>query len=97
MKIGDFIGKTVISAETKRRYTICSITSPYIAVKSEKPDGNGLYSHYRFDCISGDPISNGSLIFEDKALTEPFKKAYGEYCRTRDAYYEDIGFWMKKD
>jgi hypothetical protein len=97
MTIKDFIGKIVISAKTKRRYTIYEITSPYIIVKSEKPDSSGYHSHYRFDCINGDPITNGDLIFEDEALVESFKRTYNDYCHSKDAYYEEIGFWMRKD
>ena len=97
MKLNSFIGKTVISTSTHNRYVIEKITSPYIGVRSEKPNSSGYHSHYRFDCINGDPITNGDLIFEDKTLTESFKKTYNDYCHSKDAYYEEIGFWMRKD
>jgi hypothetical protein len=97
MKLNSFIGKTVISTSTHNRYVIEKITSPYIGVRSEKPNSSGYHSHYRFDCINGDPITNGDLIFEDKTLTESFKMTYNDYCHSKDAYYEDVGFWMRKD
>lgn len=97
MELKQFIGKIVISTETKNRYRLHRITSSYIDMESEKPNGSGYYSHYRFDCINGDPISNGDLIFEDQSLTEPFKKAYSAYCRSMDGYFEDYGYWMRRD
>ena len=97
MELNFFIGKTVISTSTHNRYVIERITSPYIGVRSEKPDSSGYHSHYRFDCINGDPITNGDLVFEDEALVESFKMTYNDYCHSKDAYYEEIGFWMRKD
>jgi hypothetical protein len=97
MELNSFIGKTVISTSTHNRYVIEKITSPYIGVRSEKPNSSGCHSHYRFECINGDPITNGHLVFEDQSLTEPFKEAYNAYCHSKDAYCEEIGYWMKKD
>ena len=65
----------------------------YIDVESELPNSSGYLSHYRFDCINGDPISNGDLIFADQSLLEPFKKAYEAYYHST----EDYGYWMRKD
>ncbi len=97
MKINDFIGKVVIDAKTGSRYILHEITSPSIGVVSVAPDENGHLKRYIYNTINGDPISNGSLVFEDEGLTESFLKIYGEYCRTKDAYYEDYGYWMRKD
>ena len=97
MELKQFIGKIVISTVTKNRYRLHRITSPYIEVESEQPNSSRYPSHYRFDCINGDPFSNGSLIFEDQSLTEFFKKAYSDYCRSMDGYWEDYGYWMRKD
>ena len=97
MELGQFIGKIVISTSTNKRYRLHRITSPYIDVESEQPNSSGYPSHYRFDCINGDPITNGNLVFEDQNLTEPFKKAYSDYCRSMDGYWEDYGYWMRKD
>ena len=97
MDIKDFIGKVVISPETGARYVLREITSPYIGVESVSPDKNGHLRRYVYNTINGDPISNGSLDFEDKSLKEAFLKTYGEYCHSRDAYYEEYGYWMRKD
>ena len=97
MELKQFIGKIVISTSTNKRYRLHRITSPYIDVESEQPNSSGYPSHYRLDCINGDPITNGNLVFEDQNLTEPFIKAYSAYCRSMDGYWEDYGYWMRKD
>jgi hypothetical protein len=97
MDLKQFIGKIVISTSTKNRYRLHDITSPYIEVVSEKMNSNGYPSYYRFDCINGDPISNGTLSFENQSLTELFKKAYTAHCRSMDGYWEDYGYWMRRD
>ena len=97
MEIKEFIGKVVINPDTKSRYLIRKITSPYIAVETEKPQGNGHRQRYIYNTINGDPISNGTLMFEDKTLTEPFKAAYTSYCQSKAAYWEEYGYWMRMD
>lgn len=87
----------MIEAQTKKRYIISEITSPSIAAKEEQRNSAGYHSRYIWKTINGDPISTGLLVFEDVALTEPFKAAYKAYCRTKDAYYEEIGYWMHRD
>lgn len=96
MDFKDFIGKVVVSAQTKRRYTLYQITSSYIDVESVEPNESGLHPHYRFETINKDPITNGHLIFEDGSLKEPFIKAFNEYSHSKDAYWEDYGYWMHK-
>ena len=97
MNINDFIGVAVIDASTQRRCVIKRITSPYIQVQTKAPDSSGYPSTYRFETVNGDPFTNNLLIFEDSSLLEPFMKAYKAYCHTKDAYYEEIGYWMRKD
>ena len=97
MELRCFIGKIVTRKETNQRYTISKITSPYIEVKTEKTNSSGYPSTYRFETINGDPFTNNLLIFDDSALLEPFMKAYKAYCHTKDAYYEEIGYWMRRD
>ena len=97
MELKDFIGKVVISTESKERYVLKEITAPEIAVRTEKPNERGYYSHYCWETINGDPISNGYLVFEDQSLTEPFKAAYNAYCRTEDAHWENYGYYMRRD
>ncbi len=97
MKINDFIGKVVIDAKTGARYILHEITSPSIGIISEHPDKNGHSKWYTYNTINGDPISKGTLVFEDTTLTEAFRTAYNSYCRSRDAYFENYGYWMRKD
>ena len=95
MQIIDFIGKVVIAPKTKKRYVLKEITSPYIAVKEDDNVNSGISIIY--DTINGNPFEKGILVFEDTTLTEPFKVAYSAYCCTKDAYYEEIGYWMRRD
>ena len=97
MELKDFIGVAVIDVSTKRRCVIEEITSPYIQVASAKSLENGYTVHYSYSTINGDPFTNNLLIFEDSTLLASFLKAYKAYCNTRDAYYEEIGYWMRKD
>ena len=96
MEVRDFVGKTVICSSTKERCRLERITSAYIDVATERPNTSGYLSHYRFECTSVDPISSGTLVFEDTSLTELFKKAYEEYCYTGNAYYENYGYWLRR-
>ncbi len=97
MELKDFIGKTVIRTSDKKRFFITSITSPEIKAQTVKPEANGHHYCYCWKTINGDPFTNGKLVFEDTGLLEPFKKAYSAYCRTKDAYWEEYGYWMRKD
>lgn len=97
MELKNFIGKVVICPSTKRRYVLSEITAPTIRVLTEKPNANGIRRQYYWTTINGDPITNGTLFFEDSSLTEPFKKAYETYSRSKNAYWEEYGYWMRKD
>ena len=97
MEIKDFIGKVVVSSATKRRFFIREITSPEIIVQTAEPDVSGHFTRHRFRTINGDPITTGDLLFEDSSLNELFKTAYDEYSRTEDAYWEEYGYWMRRD
>jgi hypothetical protein len=93
----DYIGKVVISTKTKTRYILTEITSPEIRAKTIELNSSGYPSHYVWKTINGDPFSNGYLIFEDETLNEKFKKTYDEYCHSEDAYWEEYGYWMRRD
>ena len=97
MKLTDFIGQIVIEPTTKKRYMLYEITAPCIVVVTEKPDARGYHTRYSWKTINGDPISNGILLFENATLTEPFKVAYNEDCHGNDAYWEEYGYWMRRD
>ncbi len=96
MELKDFIGKIVISSHNHRRFAIREITSPEIGVVAVEPNERGYHPHYVYRTINGDPISTGSLVFEDPSLTEPFIAAYKAYCRTEDAYWESYEYWMMR-
>ena len=97
MELKDFIGKVVIGAESKKRYVLRRITAPCIEVTTVEKDARGKCASYCWPTINGDPISTGVLLFEDASLTEPFKEAYEAYSRTKDAYWENYGYWMRRD
>lgn len=97
MELRSFIGKVVVSTERKERYVLKEITAPKIVVRTEKPNKLGYYSFYGWETINGDPISRGYLKFEDESLTELFRLAYNAYCKTKDAYWESYGYYMRKD
>ena len=94
MELKSFIGKIVISTNTKTRYVLTKITAPEIAARTEKPNEHGYYPCCCWETINGDPISNGYLKFEDESLTELFKAAYNAHCCTKDAYWENYGYYM---
>ena len=96
MELKDFIGKVVIRASDKKRLFITALTAPKIETQTIEPGAYGYHTCYSWETINGDPITNGYLIFEDKSLTEPFKKVYDAYCRTEDAYWEEYDYWMRK-
>jgi len=96
-ELNKFIGKVVFSPVTKKRFVLSEITSPEIRGWTEKADSQGHHTCYCWKTINGDPVTNGVLCFEDASLKEPFIKAYNAYCKTKDAYWEEYGFWMRRD
>ncbi len=97
MELKDFIGKVVISTDTKKRFILSEITAPKISARAEQLNSLGYPSYYCWETTGGDPISRGALAFEDTALTEPFKAAFAAYSRTEDARWECYDYWMRKD
>ena len=97
MVIKDFIGKVVYCVANGKEYELYEITSPCIAVRATKPDSLGCRECLSYMTINGDPISNGTLVFKDPTLKAPFLAAYKSYCHSRSAYWEEYGYWMRKD
>lgn len=97
MKINDFIGKIVINSKNGTRYRLCEIASSYISIVQDCVSEAKYPKRYVFETINGDPVSDGRLVFEDESLKEPFKIAFDNYCRSKDAYWEDYGYWFRKD
>lgn len=96
MELNEFIGKAVIDVRSNTRYRLHTITSPKLVVIAERVNENGYRETYSFPTINGDPVSSGTLVFEDPALTSPFLKAYAAYCATEDAYWEEYDYWMRR-
>ena len=65
MDFKEFIGKVVVSTQTKTRYILTEITSPEIRARTIEPNTSGYPSHYAWESINGDPFRNGYLTFED--------------------------------
>ena len=96
MQLKDFVGQVVISTVTKERYKLKEITAPEICVITEKTDSSGYPECYVYRTINGDPISAGTLVFENLALTAPFKVAFEAYCHTEEARWENYSYWMRR-
>ena len=97
MKLKDFIGKVVIGTETKRKYVLTEITSPEIGARETVPTANGYYRTICWKTINGDPFERGILRFEDASLEAPFRQTYDAHCRSKDGYFEEYGYWMRRD
>ena len=97
MELKDFIRKVVISTKTNTRYILTKIHAAYITVGTVKLNVYGTRDSYLFKTENGDPFSNGTLRFEDESLTEPFKQAYNEYCRSEDGRAEAYLYWVRMD
>ena len=97
MELSNFIGKTVVSTKTNKKFTLHEINASFISVEQLVPNELGCHPHYRYETINGDPISNGYLMFEDASLTEPFISAYKKHCNCEAGRWEDYGYWMRKD
>ena len=97
MELKEFVGKVVIGTKTNTRYILTKIHAAYITVGSEKLNKYGTRDSYLFKTENGDPFSSGVLRFEDESLTELFKQAYQEYCRSEDARAEAYWHWLMVD
>jgi hypothetical protein len=97
MELKDFLNKVVVSVKTKKRYYLSDATAAFFRTVSVEPDENGHNPQYVWSTINGDPITNGDLVFEDPSLTVPFMEAYKAHCNSRAGYWEDYGYWMRKD
>ncbi len=81
MTVKDFIGKTVLNAKTGKRYILTHIDGAFISAR-ELSQGEAALGTFRWltgTTPESNAISNGTLVFEDKALGEAFDKTYKEY------------------
>lgn len=97
MELRDFIGKIVICSHTGTRLVLREITAPYILAQREQPDEQGRRPCFSWNTVNGDPISTGALVFEDPSLKVPFLQAYEAHCHSSNSYWEQVGYWMRRD
>ncbi len=97
MELKDFINKVVISTYSKKRMYLYDITSPYFRTVTVDPDECGHHTYYIWPTINGDAFETGDLVFEEEGLNEKFKAVYDAYCHTKDAHWEEYGYWLRKD
>lgn len=97
MELKDFKNKVVISNTTGERMYLIEITSPKLKTVTANKDSGGHHTFYSWPTINGTPFENGYLRFEEEGLEEAFKEAFDAYSRTKDAFYEEYGYWMRKD
>ncbi len=96
MQLKDFLNKVVISTKTKKRMYLVEITAPYFKTVTAEEE-NGHYTYYSWPTINGNAFEEGYLEFEDKKLQKPFLEVYKAYTRTKEAYWEEYGYWMRRD
>ena len=97
MELKEFVGKVVIGTKTNTRYILTKIHAAYITVETEELNVYGTRSSYLFKTNNEDPFTSGALRFEDASLTELFKKAYQEYCRSEYGRSEAYLYWVLTD
>ena len=88
MNMNEFVGKVVVSAETKKRFVLTSITAVEMKARAENLKDRGFYDTYSWSTLNSDPISLGELIFEDASLKESFIKAFEAYCNSAEGWWE---------
>lgn len=86
--MNDFVGKVVVSTETKRRFVLTSITAVEMTARAENLNARGFYDTYSWSTLNSDPISRGQLVFEDASLKEAFVKAFETYCNSAEGRWE---------
>lgn len=97
MELKDFLNKVVVATATGNRMYLTEITSPYFQTVTVEPDKSGHHTFYRWPTINGDAFSSGKLSFLDEGLNAPFIAAFKAYERTEAAYWEEYGYWMRRD
>ena len=86
--MNEFVGKVVVSTESKKRFVLTSITAVEITARAENLNDRGVYDTYSWSTLNSDPISGGQLVFEDASLKEAFLKAFEAYCNSAEGRWE---------
>ena len=89
-----FVGKVVVSTETKRRFVLTTITAVEMTARAENLNERGVYDTYSWNTVNGDPVSRGQLVFEDTSLTEAFIKAFETYCNSAEGRWERYEYFF---
>ena len=88
MNINEFVGKVVVSTESKRRFVLTNITAIEITAREENLNERGVYDTYSWGTANSNPVSRGQLVFEDTSLTEAFIKAFETYSNSAKGRWE---------
>ena len=88
MNINEFVGKVVVSTESKRRFVLTSITAIEITARAENLNERGVYDTYSWSTANSNPVSQGQLVFEDGSLTKAFTKAFEDYSNSAKGRWE---------
>ena len=97
MELNSFKNKVVIKTSTGERLYLIEITSPALKTVTVEKDRGGHHTFYSWPTINGTPFEKGYLRFEEEGLEAAFKEVFDAYSRTKDAFYEEYGYWMRKD
>ena len=86
--MNEFVGKVVVSTESKKRFVLTSITAVEMTARAEKLNDRGFYDTCSWSTVNSNPVSQGKLVFEDASLTEAFIKAFEAYCNSAEGRWE---------
>ena len=84
----EFVGKVVVSTESKKRFILTGITAVEMTARAENLNDRGFYDTYSWSTLNSDPISRGQLVFEDASLKEAFIKAFEAYSKSAEGRWE---------
>ena len=84
----EFVGKVVVSTESKKRFVLTGITAVEMTARAENLNDRGFYDTYSWSTLNSDPISRGQLVFEDASSKEAFIKAFEAYCNSAEGRWE---------
>ena len=88
MNINEFVGKVVVSNESKRRFVLTSITAVEITARAENLNERGVYDTYSWSTLNSNPVRQGQIVFEDTSSIEAFIKAFEAYSNSAKGRWE---------
>ena len=90
----EFVGKVVVSTESKKRFVLTSVTAVEMTARAENLNDRGFYDTYSWSTVNSDPVSRGQLVFENASLTEAFIKAFEAYCNSAKGRWERYEYFF---